>query len=99
MLLLDQVVDDDPAGDHGQVSGQAAAAAKVAQHGQVVFDDRQKHLRDQVFAIFGGEPQRAALGRVVHHVYDQTDEPIDEILPRPGLGAETTLQKAAIDVR
>ena len=68
---VDQFSHDHPAGDHRQVGRQAALAAKVPQHGEIVADDRQQHVGGQVLAVGRGEHDRPAAGRVIDHVNDQ----------------------------
>ena len=96
---MSNLADDNPPGDDRQVSGQAALAAEVSQDGQIVLDDRQKNVGRQVLAIFAREPQRTALGRMIHDVNHQTHEAIHKILPRSGLASQAALQEIAVDLR
>ena len=89
---------NDPAGDHRQVRGQAALAAKVPQHGKVVANDRQEHLGGQVLAVGRGEHDRPAPGGVVNHVDDQAGEPIDKVFPGPRLSRQAAVEQIAVDV-
>jgi hypothetical protein len=96
-LLLEHFMDDHPPSDDCQVGCQAALAAKMAQNGQVLFDDGQEDLSDQIFAVFRREAQRAALGRMVDDVNDESHEAVDEVFPRSWLASEAALQEIAVD--
>ena len=72
-------------GNDRQVRRQAALAAKAAEQGQVVVDDRQKEFGGQILFVLGGEPQRPQLGGVANHMQHEPQETVDEVLPSPRL--------------
>jgi hypothetical protein len=78
-------------GDHGQISGQRAAPAEVAQRGHIVIHDSQKNFGRQIFAIRRRKIDTPALGGVINYVNHEAHEAIDKILPRPRLPRQAAI--------
>ena len=96
---LKEFFDDNAARDNGQVSGQAALAAKAAQSGVVVGEDCNEDFGGEILEVVLRDGDRAGGRGVVNDVYHQTEKPIDEIFPSVRLARQATLQKLAIDIR
>src|SRR5437868_6696395 len=91
------MMDHSPAAHDRQISRQAAFAAKMAEHGEVVSHQSQKYLAAKVLAIFGIEPNRPRLGRMIDHMNHEAHEPIDEVFPSTGLSGQTSGQQIAVN--
>ena len=94
-----EIADDDPPRDNGQVRRQAALAAKVPQHRKIIANHAQEDLGAKIIAVLRRKANAARLGRVPDHVQHQTHEAVDEILPCPGLLLQAALQQISVDLR
>ena len=73
-------------------------AAKTAQHGVIVGQNRHEDLGRQVLHVLRRNGNRADAGRVVDHMHDQAQKPIDEIFPGPRLAGQAALEQLAINI-
>src|SRR3954447_1933547 len=85
---FEQLFHDNPTGNDGQVSRQAALTAKAPQRRIVVGENRDENLRRQVLQVVRRNSDRPRRGSMLNHVDDQTQKSIDEILPRVWLSSQ-----------
>src|SRR4029079_1742513 len=82
---LEELADDDSAGDHRQVSGQAASTPKTLENGKVVRQNGDKNFGCEVFPVLLRNLNRAGAAGMVDDMDHQTDKPVYEVLPCAGL--------------
>ena len=97
-LVLEHLSDDDSPGNHGQVGCQTGLATKVSKNGKIILDQVQKDLGTEVIAIIRREPHASGVGRVIDDVNHQTQEPIDKILPCPGLLVQAPFEEVSVNL-
>jgi hypothetical protein len=93
-----QLMHANPPGNHRQIGGQAGLAPELSQHGVVAGDDLEQDLGSQIFCVLGTQWGAAEVRGMVHDMVDQTEKPIDEIVPGAGLVRQTPPQQVAIQL-
>ncbi len=97
LLAACEFVDTNPASDDCEIRSQTRAAVELSQDFVIVGDDLQHDFGCNIFDVFGGNFGAAKVGGVVDDVVNQTQIPIDKIVPRAGLLSQTALEQLAID--
>jgi hypothetical protein len=96
--VLEHLGHDDAAGHDRQVGCQTGLATKVSKNGKIVLYQVQKDLGTHVLPIVGAEADASGTGGVIDDVYHQPEEPIDEILPRPGFLVQAPFEEITVDL-
>jgi hypothetical protein len=69
------------------------------QHLVIVGHDLQQHFGRQIFDIFRLQFHAALMRGEVDDVVDQSEKPIDKIVPRPAVMLQAALEQRSIDGR
>lgn len=88
---LSDLSNDNPPGNHRQVSGQRRLPAEAFQDGHVVGEERHEDFGTEVVDVVRNELSTAGVGSVIDHVDEQSDESVNKVFPRTGLFGQATL--------
>jgi len=96
--MLSQLANDNPPGDHTQISSQRTSTSKTSESSHVANQKFSEGVGAKIFHVVGVQFQAVSLRRVVDDLQDQACIPINKQFPRSALSGEQVTQQLAIDV-